>query len=103
MNVRAAIGRRAIAALNKVSPNIVDRVRSFGRDELRIPALESRLVQAETALEAIRTELARLDADLDESRRLNLRAAELLDIVFSELASTSPGDHPTKNPKLADS
>ncbi len=33
----------------------------------------------------LRAEVVRLDADLDESRRLNLRAAELLDIVYEEL------------------
>jgi hypothetical protein len=36
-------------------------------------------------LEQLRHEVARLDADLDESRRLNLRAAELLDVVYTEL------------------
>ncbi|WP_309108939.1 DUF6752 domain-containing protein [Arthrobacter sp.] len=35
----------------------------------------------------MRAELSRLDRDLDESRRLNLRAAELLDIVYAELTS----------------
>jgi hypothetical protein len=35
----------------------------------------------------LKAELARLDRDLDESRRLNLRAAELLDIVYTELSS----------------
>jgi hypothetical protein len=34
-----------------------------------------------------KAELERLDRDLDESRRLNLRAAELLDIVYAELSS----------------
>lgn len=38
----------------------------------------------------MRSELSRLDEDLDESRRLNLRAAELLDIVFTELSSREP-------------
>jgi hypothetical protein len=33
----------------------------------------------------LRAEVIRLDADLDESRRLNLRAAELLDTVYEEL------------------
>lgn len=37
--------------------------------------------------EQLRVELVRLDADLDESRRLNLRAAELLDIVYEELGA----------------
>lgn len=36
-------------------------------------------------LQALKAEVARLDADLDESRRLNLRAAELLDVVYEEL------------------
>ena len=35
----------------------------------------------------LRTEVARLDSDLNESRRLNLRAAELLDIVFEQLGA----------------
>jgi outer membrane murein-binding lipoprotein Lpp len=33
----------------------------------------------------LRAEVTRLDADLDESRRLNLRAAELLDLVYERL------------------
>jgi hypothetical protein len=36
-------------------------------------------------VQELRAEVVRLDADLDESRRLNLRAAELLDIVYEEL------------------
>ena len=100
MNVRAAIGGHAISTLNKVRPNMSSRVRGFGRKVLGIPALESRLVEAESALEAVRTELTRLDADLDESRRLNLRAAELLDIVFSELASSPSVDRPTEEPEI---
>jgi len=35
-------------------------------------------------LAQLRSEVARLDADLDESRRLNLRAAELLDIIYEQ-------------------
>ena len=34
-----------------------------------------------------RSEQSRLDEDLDESRRLNLRAEELLDIVSTEFSS----------------
>lgn len=36
-------------------------------------------------LQALKAEVVRLDGDLDESRRLNLRAAELLDVVYEEL------------------
>ena len=35
----------------------------------------------------LETVVERLDRDLDESRRLNLRAAELLDIVQSEIVA----------------
>jgi hypothetical protein len=38
-----------------------------------------------TEVEQLREEIVRLDGDLDESRRLNLRAAELLDVVYEEL------------------
>jgi hypothetical protein len=44
----------------------------------------------------LKVELARLDRDLDESRRLNLRAAELLDIVYTELSS-GPASQPRAN------
>jgi uncharacterized small protein (DUF1192 family) len=39
----------------------------------------------------LRDEVARLDADLDEARRLNLRAAELLDTVYEHLGGEHPG------------
>ncbi len=42
----------------------------------------------ESELAQLRADVARLDADLDESRRLNLRAAELLDIVYETLGRT---------------
>ena len=43
------------------------------------------LAQLRAEVAELRAEIARLDADLDESRRLNLRAAELLDIVYETL------------------
>ncbi len=43
------------------------------------------LADLRAELAELRAEIARLDADLDESRRLNLRAAELLDIVYETL------------------
>jgi hypothetical protein len=45
-----------------------------------------RLAIAATDIAELRAEVARLDRDLDESRRLNLRAAELLDLVYEHLA-----------------
>ena len=46
---------------------------------------QSEVAQLRAELADLRAEVARLDADLDESRRLNLRAAELLDIVYETL------------------
>ncbi|WP_461172341.1 hypothetical protein M1D93_15280 [Arthrobacter sp. Z1-9] len=49
-----------------------------------------RLAIAATDIAELRAEVIRLDRDLDESRRLNRRAAELLDLVYEQLART-PG------------
>jgi hypothetical protein len=49
---------------------------------------QSEVAQLRAELAELRAEVARLDADLDESRRLNLRAAELLDIVYETLGRT---------------
>ncbi len=48
----------------------------------------SELAELRAELAGLRAEVARLDADLDESRRLNLRAAELLDIVYETLGKS---------------
>ena len=49
--------------------------------------LAEQLGALRTEMEQLRAEVVRLDADLDESRRLNLRAAELLDVVYEELGA----------------
>lgn len=59
----------------------------IGRSRER--AIESQVSELRQELQALKTEMVRLDADLDESRRLNLRAAELLDIVYEELGKQS--------------
>jgi hypothetical protein len=53
-----------------------------------------RLHAAEAGLTELREHVDRLDHDLDESRRLNLRAAELLDLVYVHLAGKSGFDRP---------
>ena len=53
--------------------------------------LAEQLGALRTEVEQLRAEVVRLDADLDESRRLNLRAAELLDVVYEELGARRPG------------
>ena len=50
--------------------------------------LNLRLAIAASDIAELRSEVARLDRDLDESRRLNLRAAELLDLVYEHLADS---------------
>ena len=52
------------------------------------PTAPSELAELRAELAELRAEIVRLDADLDESRRLNLRAAELLDIVYETLGRT---------------
>ncbi|MBT2566300.1 hypothetical protein J7I84_07285 [Arthrobacter sp. ISL-85] len=47
-----------------------------------------RLSVAASEIAQLRAEIGRLDRDLDESRRLNLRAAELLDLVHEHLSKT---------------
>jgi predicted RNase H-like nuclease (RuvC/YqgF family) len=51
----------------------------------QVHELATELGRTRGELERQKNEIVRLDADLDESRRLNLRAAELLDLVYSEL------------------
>jgi hypothetical protein len=58
-----------------------------------------RLAIAATDIAELRAEVVRLDRDLDESRRLNRRAAELLDLVYEHLAGT-PGRLPPEAPAL---
>lgn len=59
------------------------------RDELtaKLSRLTAQLQDLAAESAHMKGELTRLDRDLDESRRLNLRAAELLDIVYTELSS----------------
>jgi hypothetical protein len=63
-----------------------------------------RLAAAASDIAELQREVARLDRDLDESRRLNLRAAELLDIVYQQLAgdpdgANRPSTEPTTPPR----
>jgi hypothetical protein len=38
-------------------------------------------------IDVLRSEVARLDSDLTESRKLNLRAAELLDLAYERIGT----------------
>lgn len=63
-------------------PALAARVQQLTED---VAELAGKLSSVLAESRELRAELSRLDADLDESRRLNLRAAELLDIVYTQL------------------
>lgn len=52
-----------------------------------ITELHQRLNHIEGELRELRNLTETLNHDLDESRRLNLRAAELMDVAFTQLAN----------------
>lgn len=68
---------------------LAGRVQKLTED---VADLTEKLSAAVAESRELRAELFRLDADLDESRRLNLRAAELLDIVYTQLNHGEGGD-----------
>lgn len=49
--------------------------------------LAHRVSELEQRVQALEATVETLNRDLDESRRLNLRAAELMDIAFVQLAN----------------
>jgi molecular chaperone GrpE (heat shock protein) len=71
MNVRTLLRLPAGKLLRAAVPGTLQKLDA-------IPELQREVQE-------LRAEVLRLDADLDESRRLNLRAAELLDTVYEEL------------------
>jgi hypothetical protein len=69
---------------------LIDAIHEHEPLEDPLEEINLRLAIAATDIAELRAEVARLDRDLDESRRLNLRAAELLDLVYEHLAG-GPG------------
>lgn len=67
-------------------PDLESRLTSVEIQLTELNAQVGRLMGLESALKEQGAQLGRLEADLDESRRLNLRAAELLDIAFNQLS-----------------
>jgi hypothetical protein len=65
---------------------LIDAIHEHEPLEDPLEEINLRLAIAATDIAELRAEVARLDRDLDESRRLNLRAAELLDLVYEHLA-----------------
>ena len=73
--MKRAAGRLAA----RLAPNFLSSYRAIGPIREEVGTLTARC----TALE---NELIRLDRDLDESRRLNLRAADVLDIALEHIS-----------------
>lgn len=69
-----------------VCPACANTIRLMAHQLEENDALRRRLEQFEGGLRDLRGIVETLNCDLDESRRLNLRAAEPMDVAFSELA-----------------
>lgn len=101
MSLRNRLRTTAASAVRQVSPKIAENTHerrtapeSLRDHRNRIHQLEEQLSQSQAQIDALRDQLGqlqerteRLDRDLDESRRLNLRAGELLDIVQTEIVA----------------
>lgn len=75
----------ALKIVDKVSPSCGETLRRVAHLPRTNEALIQRLDKVEGELHELRGVLGTLNRDLDESRRLNLRAAELMDVAFSQL------------------
>lgn len=75
-----------IRIIRKVSPEGAHLIESLRTLDPEIRDLRNRLEGFEKEITLLREKVENLDRDLDESRRLNLRAAELMDIAFMKLS-----------------
>ena len=71
--------RAAVRLAARFAPNFLSSYRAIGPIREEVAVLTARC-------ETLENELVRLDRDLDESRRLNLRAAEVLDIALEHIS-----------------
>lgn len=76
----------AVKIVDVVSPSCGQNMRKMAKRPEENAALNRRLDQVEDEVRDLRNVVETLNRDLDESRRLNLRAAELFDIAFTQLA-----------------
>lgn len=76
----------ATKIVDTVSPSTAKLLRSAASQPGENEALHRRLDEIAGELRELKSVVETLNRDLDESRRLNLRAAELFDIAFSQLA-----------------
>jgi uncharacterized tellurite resistance protein B-like protein len=72
--------------IRKVTPAGADALAAIPAQQRELHELRERLERAERDIRELRDTVATLNRDLDESRRLNLRAAELMDVAFTQLS-----------------
>ncbi|WP_125609600.1 hypothetical protein [Specibacter cremeus] len=85
MSNHSAPKRFIVKAVDRVSPGTAAALRAGATLPEEVAELRGRLEAAERGLAELRATVDVLNRDLDESRRLNLRAAELMDVAFTEL------------------
>lgn len=79
---------KAVAAkvVDTLSPACGQNLRRIVHQPRETDGIRHSLEQLEGQVRDLRAQVETLNRDLDESRRLNLRAAELMDIAFTQLA-----------------
>jgi hypothetical protein len=70
---------------------LIDAIHEHEPLEDPLEEINLRLAIAATDIAELRAEVARLGRELNESRRLNTRATELLDLVYEQLAGNPDG------------
>ncbi|MGO4384598.1 hypothetical protein [Specibacter sp. RAF43] len=71
--------------VGRISPSAAHHLKAFSRQPEETEALRHRVERLERELGDLRGLVETLNRDLDESRRLNLRAAEVMDVAFGQL------------------
>lgn len=94
MRVLAQLRRGAARIVRSVSPNAAADIHERRVAPQTLREARARSETLEHRIADLQRTVSRLDTDLMESRRLNLRAAELLDVVQTEIVDRPPtGGH----------
>lgn len=76
----------ATKIIDTLSPSWGQKLRQVAQQPQENDDIHRRLAQLEAEVVGLRDRMETLNGDLDESRRLNLRASEIMDITFTQLA-----------------
>lgn len=85
MSIFSAPKHVAAKIVDRISPSCGKNLRSVVNQPAHNEAVIHRLDELEHQVHELRSVVETLNRDLDESRRLNLRATELMDVAFNEL------------------